>query len=584
MRCGRAVSVDSLIDSLWDCSPPLSAPTTLRGHVKRLRKLLRTLSGGEEIIESVAHGYRLRADPGIVDLLRFRQLCAAASAAEDPGEEKALLSESLGLWRGPALCDLDSEALLRDLGPVLEEERIQMLQRLVEFDLQEGRYRQAITAAHRLTTDHPFQERFWEQLILALSKAGRTAEALGQFQRVRTLLSEELGVLPGPVLQDLHQQLLTQNAAEALPRRPYPRHAGESLPRPPSTVVPLTREIPCQTPPDIGHLVGRARTLETLDRLLTLDRATLPPVVVEGAAGIGKTAIAAHWAHRVRDSFPDGQLYLNLRGFHHEAPVHQYDALARLLRGLGATDECIPADLADRSALLRSLTAGKRLLVVLDNARDCAQVRLLLPAQSCVTLVTSRQQLRGLVARDGAQRLKLPALNATESIELLAAVLGREQIDATPQAASEIAQWCSGIPLALRLLAEPLTRCPAMSLAYLAQCLRDERGRLDLLETGDDETSSLRAALACSYRVLTPPGASMFRTLGRQPKLAFTVDCAAELAGTDRRAATKLLDGLVAAHLIEQHDLANYRILPLTLTFAAELARTQQSDPIARAM
>ncbi len=219
LRCGRAVGVDNLIDSLWDSSPPPSAPTTLRGHVKRLRKLLRTLTGGEEVIESVAHGYRLRVDPEAVDLHRFRQLCAAASAAKDPGEEKALLRESMDLWRGPALSGLDSEALLRDLGPVLEEERIQMLQRLVEFDLQEGRYREAITAAHRLTTEHPFQERFWEQLMVALSKAGRTAEALGQFQRVRALLSEQLGVFPGLVLQDLHQQLLTENATKASLRR-----------------------------------------------------------------------------------------------------------------------------------------------------------------------------------------------------------------------------------------------------------------------------------------------------------------------------------------------------------------------------
>jgi len=583
IRCGNTVDANYLIDALWDEDPPPSARTTLRGHVKRLRKFLEHFTGGSDhLIQSVSPGYALRLPTDSVDLHRFRNLWAKAVAARERAEQRTLLRAALALWRGPALADVGCEVLARDLGPAIEEERIQALHRLLELDLQEGRHHEVITASHELLALHPLQELFWQQLIRALSGSGRVAEAFEQYERVRNLLADTLGTSPGPVLQAMHRQLLRADQ-EAAPIGPADAQTApiEVKSRKP-TAVPLL-DVPHQIPSDVGRFVGRDSELDTIGDLLDEASGAAAPLIVEGQAGIGKTATVVHWAQRNRGRFTEGQLYLNLRGFHPRDLIPPSAALAVLLRGLGVPEEAIPATTAERSALLRSRTAGRRLLVVLDNARDSAHVRPLLPAQTCSTVITSRQRLGGLVAREGASRLNIAPLNSTQSVELLAAALGRNPLDSERTAIREIIEWCAGVPLALRLLAERASRGGSVSLVEIAAALRDDETRLDLLDTSDDEISSLRGALSRSYDVLSVAQSALFRLLGTQPALVIDVDLAARLTRIGRQDAGRLLEGLVAVRLVDPVGRTRYRLPPLTHSFAAELAQAESGQAVVSA-
>ncbi|WP_421108807.1 BTAD domain-containing putative transcriptional regulator [Streptomyces sp. NEAU-S77] len=565
VRCGRPVSTDVLIDTLWDGDPPPSARTTLRGTVRRLRRTLGDTDANEACaVRSMPNGYQLDLDADAVDLHLFRRLRAEAAGARGTGREPELLRRALGLWRGEALCDVESDALRGDLTAAVEEERVQTTQRLMELETHAGQYERVITEARRLIAEHPLQERFREQLVRALDGAGRRPEALAEYERARVLLADELGVSPGAGLQRLYRRLLTDDE----PERPTAKTAGAAEDG-------GSAAVPRQVPLDVPGFTGRASALATLDALLRAGADTVPPVVIEGAAGMGKSALAVHWAHRAAAHFPDGQLYLDLRGYEARPAVEPYDALASLLRGIGVPDAGIPDDTADRAALFRSRTAGKRLLVLLDNARDAEQVTELLPAQSCLVVVTSRRRLRGLVVRWGARRVGLGPLDDAAVAELL----GDAVADPDRAVTAELARLTGGMPLAVRLLAEYAQRCPGTPAAELAALLRDDRLRLDLLDSGDGQDPGLREAWRSSVLHLEPGARALFELLGTHPMPDMTVDEAASYTGGEWQQAYRDLESLAALHLVDPLDRFRYRLPALTCLFARELAAARRNGP-----
>ncbi|MBL1066678.1 AfsR/SARP family transcriptional regulator [Streptomyces sp. 7-21] len=558
---GAAVSSDRLVEVLWDERPPPSARTTLRGNVRRLRGVLRRLAGGSDtVLRSAENGYWLDVGPEAVDLHRFRQLREEASRAPDAAGERALLREALGLFRGEALCDVGSDTLRRDVAAVVDEERTQAAHRLVELELRGGDHEEAVALARQLTAARPLHERSWYALLLALERAGRTAEALERYEHARALFAEELGVGPGAELRRLHERLL---AADAGGPAAVVSPSGDGA-RPPR-----------QVPIDVTHFCGRSRALAALDAVCRPGLAAAPPVVVEGAAGIGKTALAVHWAHRSAGRFPDGQLYVDLRGFGPGRPVEPGEALGSLLRGLGLPDAQIPRGAADRAALFRSRTAGSRMLVLLDNAVDSAQACPLLPAQSCLAVVTSRRALRDLVAHHGAARIPLGPLDERAAGELLDRGLGAARAAADPGGRKLLADLAGGVPLVIRLISAFASRYPGTPLTELARTLHGDAG-LDLLAGDGPDGPGLRQAWLHSWERLDPGARAMFAALGaclrEDGGAEFSVDEAAFRAGLPWRRAFRDLDALVALHFVEPVGPFRFRVPALLRRYAMDVA------------
>ncbi len=427
-----------------------------------------------------------------------------------------------------------------------------------------GRHDELLPSLHDLAVRHPLREPLWRRLMLAQYRAGRQADALASFDAVRVRLRDELGVDPDPELRALRQSILRQDP-ELQPRR--------------SPAAPVPRQLPT----DLPRFCGRDAELAALDRLLETRPTDGGPVliaVLSGGGGLGKTALAVHWAHRVTSRFGDGQLYLNLRGYGPQPPVPPMVALETLLRSLGVPGVQIPSELDARSGLLRSTLAGRRTLLVLDNARDAEQVRPLLPGAGTMVLVTSRSQLRSLMARDAAHPIDLRHLAPTESVRLLATAAGLE-----PASSAESGKWvrvaelCGHLPLALAIAGEQLGRHLAGDLDELIAELRDQRERLDTLDAGDPETD-VRAVFSWSYRALRPEVARMFRLLALHPGADIGAPAAAALAGVTVPQARRLLDRLVNAHQLGQPRRGRYEQHDLLRAYAAELA---ESDPDAGA-
>jgi tetratricopeptide (TPR) repeat protein len=337
---------------------------------------------------------------------------------------------------------------------------------------------------------------------------------------------------------------------------------------------------PRELPPDVYGFTGRSEELNQLDSLLAEQTGT--PAAVSGTAGVGKTALAVHWAHRVADRFPDGQLYVDLRGYDPEQPMPAADALAAFLRALGVEGADVPAAPAERAARYRSLVAGRRLLVILDNAGSLEQVAPLVPGTgSCFVVVTSRDSLPGLVVRHGARRLDLDLLAPEEAVDLLRGLVG-SRVDAEPGAAAELVRRCARLPLALRVAAEIAAARPTTPLTDLVAELADERGRLDVFQAGSDDRSAVRAVFWWSYRRLPAPAARMFRLLGLHPGTDADAYAAAALADTDLRTAQQLVDSLVGAHLVQEPGPGRYRMHDLLRTYAVERA-DEEAEPDRRA-
>jgi DNA-binding SARP family transcriptional activator/tetratricopeptide (TPR) repeat protein len=562
LRANQLVSVEQLIDWLWEREPPSEPRRALQVCVARLRRVLAD-DPAAAVLTTRPGGYLIQASPATLDLLRVRELLAPASGAPaaDPAAESARLAEALSLWQHPALPDVPSDALQRDEIGRLNEEWAHTVERRIDADLLLGRHRELVAELAGLVARFPLRERFWAQLMTALYRSGRQADALAQYERLRRQLADDLGLDPGSDLQQLHKQILTGDLA-----------VDPTAAAAPGPAAPARPPVPAQLPTDLASFTGRAAEL---DRLLALPGGPAAAVavgVVDGMAGVGKTALAVHAAHRLAGRFPDGQLFLDLHGFTHAAaPVEPADALDRLLRSLGVPGEQIPAHLDDRAALLRSRLAGTRTLIVLDDAAGEAQVRPLLPgAPGCLVLVTSRRRLTGL---DDAHPVPLDLLPAADAAALFSHAAGAGRVGAESLAAvAEVVDLCGRLPLAIRIAAARLRARPAWTVAHVADRLRAHQSRLDELDAGQ---RSVTAALDLSYRHLTDDQKRLYRLLGAHPGTDIEPHAAAALAGVTGAAAARLLDDLVDCHLLGEPSPGRYQFHDLTRAHASADEETE---------
>ncbi|MFD4676296.1 BTAD domain-containing putative transcriptional regulator [Lentzea sp. NPDC058450] len=524
LRPNQLVPVHELVDRLWDGSPPNvdRAHKTLHMVVRRLRVAL----GEADCVQTRTGGYTAVVEPDQVDLLRFRALAGSGD-----------FGAAAALWRESVLGNVVSDVLHREDVPRLIDERLTVLERRIDADLDRGLSGELVAELRSLVADHPLREQFWSHLMLALYRSGNQAEALNAYQDVRSRLADELGVDPGPALQELHQRILR---AEVTPGRRV--------------------RVPRQLPHGVRNFVGREDELGEL-------AATAGVTVVHGVGGVGKTVLALQWARDVRENYPDGDLYVNLRGFDPDAqPVDPAAAAETLLIGLGVDE--VPAGAEARFALLRTTLVDRRLLLLLDNAASARQVLPLLPAAAGVrVLITSRNQLRALVSQHDATAIGLRELEFEAARSLLAVVLGEPRLDAEPEAAREIVERCAGLPLALRVFAERVARFPDVPLREFVAELRSER--LDAFS--DFYDVDVRAVFSWSYRALDDESARMFRLLSVHPGQNFDVSAAAALAGVSVTQARRLLERLVADALVQTPSPGRYSLHDLLRAYAAEL-------------
>ncbi|MFJ2023536.1 AfsR/SARP family transcriptional regulator [Streptomyces sp. NPDC087897] len=605
LSANTPVSIGRLTDSLWDDTPPLQARSVIQGHVSRLRALLVDADAEAYGVELATLGdaYVLRVPETLVDAQRFEELLMLAREQRSPADTVLMLKEALSLWQGPALSGAFAGPPLRAAAHSLEESRLATVELLARTYGTLGEHHRAAALLAAETAAHPLRESLAAELMLALYRAGRQSEALDRFHRTRRLLADELGIDPGPKLADAYALILrgdpapssaapaarrttaasgsaapsagTPGAAAAPGTGGAPGTAGGPAGGPPATGAGTTaggggttgassaaqRSRPAAPPavhpadPLPVDLLPRAprgfhgRTTE-LGALSRAAAGESPVCLVTGPAGVGKTALALQWAHRNDALFPDGRLFADLRGFSEAGEPVLVDVLREFLLALGVPPRRVPESAPAAAALFRSLTGRRRLLVVLDNARDSATVRALLPGGTdCVTLVTSRHRLEGLIASDAARPVPLDTLEADDGTALLAGVLGEERVLAEPVAARRLAELCGGLPLALRVTAARLAGRPHWTLAALADELADERGRLAFLDVDD---TGVAAALRLTVQHLPPDAVHQLARLGHHPGGHFDPYAAAALAGTDPVAASAALERLAAAHLVAE--------------------------------
>jgi DNA-binding SARP family transcriptional activator len=571
LKANRAVPLGELIEAVWGPDAPRSALGTLRDYVKELRK--RLSSAGERRIATAQGGYLIRVGPGELDIVAFQESHAQATRAAIQGaweQASGRWRATEVLWRGEPLADIPSELLTAREVPRLTELRLQSLESRLNADLHLGRHAEVIADLRRHTTTHPFRERLHALFMLALYRDSQQAAAQAVFRDLRQVLIDELGTEPGPELRQLHQQILSGDPALDLAPHVHDGRLTTSI---------VAEElgppvIPRQLPAAVSHFTGRIAELEVLDDLLNhpSESNTVPISAIAGTAGVGKTALAVHWAHLVADYFPDGQLYANLRGYDSAEPMEPTEALGGFMRALGENSQNIPADPEERAARYRSRLAGRRVLIVLDNASSADQVRPLLPGgPSCAVLITSRDALSGLIARDGVRRLVLDPMPLGDATQLLQTLIG-ERAEADPTATRALAGCCARLPLALRIAAEFAARHPAKAIADVASELANENRRLDLLDAGGDPRAAVRAVFSRSYDHLDAGPARLFRLLGLHPGTEFDAYAAAALTWCPLEEVRHQLDVLIRAHLIQPVGSSRYSMHDLLKTYAAELA------------
>ncbi|ALG12333.1 AfsR/SARP family transcriptional regulator [Kibdelosporangium phytohabitans] len=565
-RAGHTVSADRLVDEIWGERPPRTAHNTVQGYVMRLRRLLG--ADANDLLLTKNRGYQVAVAAEELDAAAFKRLLE--SGQRDLGEGRlhaaaGELAAALALWQGPAFADVPATSIVAAETARLEQYRLTALETRLDTDLALGRHVETVDELHRLTTEHPLRERLRGLLMLALYRCGRRAEALETYSQGRAELVKELGLEPGPELRRLEQDILADDPGLL-------SIAG--------TATAASLGTPAQLPADVAGFVGRQTQLHQLDKLLT-DRGTATTVLISaiaGTAGVGKTALAVHWAHRVRDRFPDGQLHVDLRGYSTGSPMRPIEALARFLRALGVAADRVPVEVDEAAALYRSLLADRRMIVVLDNAFQPEQVRPLMPgAPGCLVLVTSRSVLAGLVATDGAYELTLDVLTAKESDALLRGLLGTERIEAQPRATADLAELCAHLPLALRIAAAQLLGQPRLAVAGYVDQLRSG-DRLDSLRVAGDEQTAVLPAFTQSYSALPDGTRRLFRLLGSVPGPGITAEASAALAGISRQDAGARLATLAAGHLLEERVPGRYGCHDLLRQYAKERSRHEDTE------
>ncbi|WP_203861842.1 AfsR/SARP family transcriptional regulator [Plantactinospora mayteni] len=565
----RSVAVDDLVEAIWGSAAPENPRAAVHTCVTRLRRSLEAAGTEPVRIERQVGGYRLAIGPQDVDLGRFEAALRRAEAAREaaePATEAAALRAALDLCRGEPLVDIRSDYLDREVVPRLVELRLAALERRIDLDLRApGDHSALVAELHGLTGRHPLRERFWVQLMIGLARSGRRGEAFAVYREVRRRLREELGVDPGEEVQRVHLALL----------RGDPPPTGDTA-NPTGAVpaaAPWTNS--WQLPLDVGDFVGRGRELKhLLDGLRPPAGGGPAVVVVSGPPGVGKSALGIRVAHQLRADFPDGQWYVRLRG---AGPARRDPAhiLAELLRTAGVNPVGLPDGTDERAALLRSRLADRRVLLLLDDAADAAQVAPLLPGRpGCAVLITSRSDLGGVTALYGARRLTLGLLVPDEAHELLRRIVGPDQLGA--REAAELADLCGRLPLALRIVAANLAGRPSLSPArYAGQLAAGDR--LAKLTADGDENLTVRSAFDLSYASSDEAQRRAFRLLGLVPGPDVSVPGAAALFGLDEEQTGRLLDQLAAANLVERHTMERFRLHDLLRLYAADRACADES-------
>jgi DNA-binding SARP family transcriptional activator/Tfp pilus assembly protein PilF len=633
LRAGEVVPTEQLIGEVWPEDTPATAINLISVYVLRLRRLIGDAEG--QLLVTRSRGYQLLADSGDVDAQRFDRLAGegrAALSAGDSARAAELLSEALGLWQGGrALADVPDSPMISAAASGLEEARVEALELRINADLGCGRQAQVVAELRRLLSEHRLREGLWALLMRALYSSGRQAEALEAYAQAREVIADELGVDPGAELRQLHEQMLradagpgsqssaTKTAAADSPFatlppvvRAGPVPAGPVLsgvvvaqagtdPTGSATAqpgvaaepeAPVTGFVPsiaasqvAQLPADIPDFTGRVEHVQKLRGLLAgPGRPDSPGAVVVaaviGSGGLGKTTLAVHAAHLLRSQFPDGQLYANLHGAGPQ-PVAAGDVLARFLRDLGMDPKRIPVGEEERAAQFRSRVTDRRVLIVLDDAKDAAHVRPLLPGSaSCAVLVTTRSRMPDLA---GSRFVDLDVLDAAEAWDMFAGIIGRARAEAEPEATRDVLNACAGLPLAIRIAGARLAARGNWTVRNLARRLSDERRRLDELKTGD---LAVRTCFEVSFASL-PRGqadgagpAHTFRLLGLWPGPSIGLAAAAALMGQPEEKVADALEELVDAQLLQSPAPDRYRFHDLLRAYAADRANAGETGAV----
>ncbi|MFD4525424.1 BTAD domain-containing putative transcriptional regulator [Streptomyces sp. NPDC058470] len=565
LREGRTVTAAELIDALWGDDPPAQALATVRTYASRLRKTL-----GPEILVSESGGYaiRLSGGDGTLDLDLAQELAADAEKARGTGDlchARDVLRRALSLWEGEPLANMPGPSADTQRAR-LEEFRLQLLESCLDMDLEQGCHAEAVSELTALTAAHPLRERLRELLMLALYRSGRQAEALAVYADTRRLLADELGVDPRAGLKELQARILQADPALAEPSAPAAEPAAAPV-------------RPAQLPATVTDFTGRVSFVQELSDVLAAassdagEGRVMAVSALAGIGGVGKTTLAVHVAHQSRGAFPDGQLYVDLQGAGARAAEPE-TVLGAFLRALGTADSSIPDSLEERSALYRSVLDGRRVLVLLDNARDAAQVRPLLPGtEGCAALVTSRVRMVDLA---GAHLVDLDVMSPEEALQLFTKIVGRERVASEREAALDVVAACGFLPLAIRIAASRLAARRTWTVSVLAAKLGDERRRLDELQAGD---LAVKATFELGYGQLEPAQARAFRLLGLADGPDMSLAAAAAVLDLQVEATEDLLESLVDTSLLESAAPGRYRYHDLVRLYARSCAERDEQPP-----
>ncbi|GAA1720165.1 hypothetical protein GCM10009745_81570 [Kribbella yunnanensis] len=543
LRPGTPVAQAELIDRVWDGDPPDAVLNVLYSYVARLRSALKPIPGAA-IRRAGSHGYVLEMEPSDIDLHAVRALRDEAVELNSSGR----MDEALELWR--QACELVGDDALvglsghwaDDTRTALANERLELLTERYAAELNAGHHAAVLGDLAALSDAEPLAEPVAELLMLAYYRSGRPADALTRFETVRVRLRDELGADPSQRLRDLHLQILDQD---------------------PQLDAAETPATPIQLPSDISGFTGRTAELKALDQFA--EDAAL--AVVVGPGGAGKTALAVRWGYSMVERFPGGLLYVNLRGFDAGELMSSREALGRLLVAMNVPRDEVPEGAGEAGELFRTVTAERGVLVVLDNARNAAQVRPLLPGAGSFTIVTSRDRLTGLIALNDARPVPVGMLERADAVELLTRILGAERVESEPAAAERLAELCGYLVLALRIAAAQLAGEPTARIAdYVVELER--RDRLDVLAVDGDPAAAVTANLDLSHRVLDQDARDLFARLGTLPGEDFAEELIVSVSGLSEADTIRTLRGLVAAHLVEQHRPGRYRMHDLVRLYA----------------